>query len=301
MVSPAGGEDNKPLSVEEHREDSDDEEEERPRKRGFFRAAIGIIGSILKSIWRGVVWLFKTETNPRAGLAAQNPDRDFNHRFQTQVAASLARENVNPVAFYEGDSFFSLCEVARARKKPILAVMLRDKQSLTQHRMLYQALMSSEHIKQHIQEDYLVYGVYYEQVNPETPSLQLTDDQELIRVLRLPSRATVSLWVVIVQHDQNLQVNSRLAGRSPGDFSTSRVNDFLSENLSLFSILAEEDPEYQRQLLLPECNPASSSSRYSIPSPFTSQHSLQPIPGRDPPPERAAAAGARGGAADRQP
>ena len=90
----------------------------------------------------------------------------------------------------------------------------------------------------------MIYGVYYEQVNPETSSAHLTDDQELIRVLRLPSRAKVSLWVVFVQHDQNLQVNSRLAGRSSADFSPSRVNDFLSENLSLFQFLAEEDPEY---------------------------------------------------------
>lgn len=138
--------------------------------------------------------------------------------------------------------------------------MLRDRQSLSQHRTLYQALMTSEHIKHHVQEDFLVYGVYFEQVSPETPSAHLTDDQELIRVLRLPSRASVAMWVVIVQHDQNLQVNSRLAGRSAADFSAGRVNDFLSENLSLFQILAEEDPEYQRHLLLPEGNFSSLTS-----------------------------------------
>jgi hypothetical protein len=65
-VSPGGEE--KPLSEEQHNEESvEDEESRRPRRKGFFRKTIGFIGSILSYIWRGVVWLFQTETNPRAG------------------------------------------------------------------------------------------------------------------------------------------------------------------------------------------------------------------------------------------
>jgi hypothetical protein len=50
-----------------------------------------------------------------------------------------------------------------------------------------------------VRDGFLVYGVYFEESN--LPSDQLTDDQELVRVLKMPSRASVAMWVVIVHHD----------------------------------------------------------------------------------------------------
>ena len=82
--------DDRPLTEDQREGSDEDEESKQPRRKGLIRTALGLLGSILRSIWRGVVWLFQTETNPRAGLAAQNPDRDFNRRFQAQVTASLA-------------------------------------------------------------------------------------------------------------------------------------------------------------------------------------------------------------------
>lgn len=53
----------------------------------------------------------------------------------------------------------------------------------------------------------------------------------------------------MVHHDNNIQINARLAG-STDEFRTESLMNFLNENLNLFTILCEEDPEYQRMQIL---------------------------------------------------
>ena len=66
--------------------------------------------------------------------------------------------------------------------------------------------------------------------------------------LTLPEGATIGFWVLIVKHDNTIQINSRLTGGS--DSSMLHITDFLNENLSHFQIVAEEDPHYQGMQLL---------------------------------------------------
>ena len=70
-------------SLSQSRLDEESKTPPRPVQRGFFKKAVGIVASFFKKIWRGIVWLFETEANPRAGAPTQNPNRDFNQRFQT--------------------------------------------------------------------------------------------------------------------------------------------------------------------------------------------------------------------------
>jgi hypothetical protein len=54
----------------------------------------------------------------------------------------------------------------------------------------------------------------------------------------------VSLWVLSVLHDHNIQVNSRVSTST--SFTASQLSSFLQENLSLFKFQIEEDPDYRR-------------------------------------------------------
>lgn len=59
----------------------------------------------------------------------------------------------------------------------------------------------------------------------------------------------MSIWALIVKHDNNIQINSRLAGAHE-EFHSENFINFLTENLNFFHIVAEEDPEYQRLRIL---------------------------------------------------
>ena len=83
-----------------------------------------------------------------------------------------------------------------------------------------------------IEETYNVYGFYSTHVDPT-----------LQNVLEFPSHALMSLWVLIVRPNNHIQINSRLAGRED-EFREESFLNFLTENLSLFHIMNEEDPEY---------------------------------------------------------
>jgi len=50
--------------------------------------------------------------------------------------------------------------------------------------------------------------------------------------------------MITVRNDNNIAIISRLAG-SRDEFRSENVINFLTENLSLFQIMCEEDPEYQ--------------------------------------------------------
>jgi hypothetical protein len=56
--------------------------------------------------------------------------------------------------------------------------------------------------------------------------------------------------VIFVRHDNTLQVNSRLVGTSAHPASPDTLRQFLDENLSLFDIMVEEDPEYHQLRIL---------------------------------------------------
>jgi hypothetical protein len=100
-------------------------------------------------------------------------------------------------------------------------------------------MLTPEHLRNTINTNFIVYGIY------ERPT-----DDNLHRALTFPSQANVALFTLFVQHDASIQVASRLAGRREGDFSVSLVAQFLDENLQLYRLIAEEDPEYRRVSIL---------------------------------------------------
>lgn len=142
-------------------------------------------------------------------------------------------------SLYTGPSFYNLCEESRRRRKPVLVLMIRSKTSLAQHNTVHRSLLIPEHIRTTINNQYLVYGIY-----------ERATDENLNRALPFPAEARVALFVLFVHHDANIQVASRLAGRGLGDFSASLVSQFLDENMQLFNLIAEEDPEYRRVSIL---------------------------------------------------
>jgi hypothetical protein len=83
-----------------------------------------------------------------------------------------------------------------------------------------------------------VYGVFRNQV-----------DNSLSKVLSFPPNATVSMWALVVRHDNNISIISRLAGQQDEFRSESLIN-YLTENLNLFHVICEEDPEYARESVL---------------------------------------------------
>lgn len=74
-------------------------------------------------------------------------------------------------------------------------------------------------------------------------------EENLARVLIFPENSLLSVWALFVRHDHNIQINARLSGFAD-EFRPESFLNFLHENLNLFHILAEEDPEYQRIRIL---------------------------------------------------
>jgi hypothetical protein len=52
------------------------------------------------------------------------------------------------------------------------------------------------------------------------------------------------MWILNVKHDMTVQINSRIMGTQDRGFDPLQLGQFLQENLSLFQIMTEEDPEY---------------------------------------------------------
>lgn len=89
-----------------------------------------------------------------------------------------------------------------------------------------------------MEESFNVYGSFRDRV-----------DNNLGRVLDYPENATVSVWCLVVRHDNNISIISRLAGRAD-EFRSENYINFLTENLNLFHIMCEEDPEYHGETVL---------------------------------------------------
>ena len=108
--------------------------------------------------------------------------------------------------------------------------MLRDDSDETYNFVL--DALNNETALELINSSYTVYGMYRDRVAPN-----------FARVLEFPADAIFSMWVMVVRHNNEISINSRLAGHSD-EFRQDKLITFLTENLSLFSIMAEEDPGY---------------------------------------------------------
>lgn len=53
----------------------------------------------------------------------------------------------------------------------------------------------------------------------------------------------MTMWTLVVRHDHNISIISRLAGIAD-EFRSENLINYLTENLNLFHIMCEEDPEY---------------------------------------------------------
>jgi len=53
----------------------------------------------------------------------------------------------------------------------------------------------------------------------------------------------MSIWALSVKLNKQISINSRLAGRGD-EFREDSFINFLTENLNLFHIMCEEDPNY---------------------------------------------------------
>lgn len=135
------------------------------------------------------------------------------------------------------ETFHNLCAIARTDRRPILIVMLRD-QSDDSILQLVNSLGQNEIAVHTINENYLVYGLFATHL-----------EENLARHFVLPQGAQLGIWALMVHHDNNIQINARLAGGS-NEFNSEALMNFLNENLNLFQIMCEEDPEYQRLQIL---------------------------------------------------
>lgn len=147
-------------------------------------------------------------------------------------------DNSIKIRFF-GRKFLELCKRSRNARKPILIIMLRDDSEET-YEYVSNAL-GNETIQEMIGQTYNVYGFYRDRV-----------DSNLANVLEFPSHAIMSIWVLIVRAGHQIQINSRLAG-SEDEFRQECFLNYLTENLSLFHIMSEEDAEYKQADFLRDC------------------------------------------------
>jgi hypothetical protein len=185
------------------------------------------------SVWNGLVWFYKLffaiedipqDTNGRA----------FKQEYEQKMRQRFPQIKLNLRFFERG--FYELCERSRRDKKPILVIMLTDSSDETFQYFIN--ALSNETAQELIANSYNVYGIFRHQV-----------DNNLGTVLQFPPHATMSMWSLVVRHDNNISIISRLAGQGDEFRSESLIN-YLTENLNLFHIMCEEDPEYQREQIL---------------------------------------------------
>lgn len=122
----------------EEEDDSDDCEEEKKEGRPIHIRLANFISYYLKKFWRGIVWLF--DSNPgEAAVRRESTLRlenslEFNRVFRDRINRIVNPENQRLdfpefSSLYSGANFYSLCEDARRRRKPILVLMIRRKAS----------------------------------------------------------------------------------------------------------------------------------------------------------------------------
>lgn len=70
----------------------------------------------------------------------------------------------------------------------------------------------------------------------------------------MPEDSYLTMWILNVKHDMTVQINSRITGTQERGFDPIQLGQFLQENLSLFQIMIEEDPEYQQLEMLQNGN-----------------------------------------------
>ena len=58
---------------------------------------------------------------------------------------------------------------------------------------LASAVLRNEAVQLQLNSDFLVYGMFNDQTDPE-----------LARVMRFPSNSLVSMWILVVKHDQTV-------------------------------------------------------------------------------------------------
>ena len=185
-------------------------------------------------VWNGLLWFYKiffTTGEVAIETSGEEFKRIVEQRVREMGMQDLFRLNLQSETFHE------LCAIARTDRRPILMLMLRD-QTDDCILQLVNALGQSEVAVQTINENYLVYGLFANSL-----------EESLARHFVFPHNAQISVWALMVHHDNNIQINARLAGGSE-EFKTDSVMNFLNENLNLFHIMCEEDPEYQRLQIL---------------------------------------------------
>ena len=117
-------------------------------------------------------------------------------------------------------SFFQMCEDARRLRRPILILAIRDRTNQRAHAMLQKQLIESNYLRDLANTSFVVYGLYYNDRNRAEPG-----EAQLRGVLNMPRSSQVSLWVLSVLHDHNIQVNSRVSTST--SFTASQLSSFL--------------------------------------------------------------------------
>lgn len=87
---------------------------------------------------------------PRDVVLRNANSQEFNRLFRLKMA-HWARLRGAPsrdlASLYSGESFFSLCEESRRQKKPILVLMIRDRNSIEHHALAAEALLEPDLIR----------------------------------------------------------------------------------------------------------------------------------------------------------
>jgi hypothetical protein len=187
----------------------------------FFKTVLWGIYNGVASFMRAI--LMRGDVNPNTN------GMEFVMTFR-QALRNLHMENDIKVRFFER-SFIELCTIARSERRPILVFMLNDQSDET-FRFTANALSDRE-VQGSLNSNFMLYGMFREHV-----------DINLERVLTFPPMATLSVWMLTVGHDENITIQSRHYGMAD-EFMPDNFLNYLHQNLELYHVLIEEDPEYR--------------------------------------------------------
>ncbi|CDW77100.1 fas-associated factor 1 [Stylonychia lemnae] len=223
--------------------DDDEEEEEKMedenngqnnnQNQGIFGSVFYYTKYFFLTIWNGFTYIFKT-VFARGDVHPNTNGQEFAAVFD-QAMRDLQRQNEVRVKFFDS-SFHELCEKSREQKKPLLIVMLNEQDEET-FRFTANAF-SNQEVQSLMNNDFLIYGMFKERA-----------EANLQRELKFPANATLCVWMLTVGHDQNITIQSRHGGMAD-EFMPENYLPYLHQNLVLYRIIAEEDPDYQRIQIL---------------------------------------------------
>eukprot|EP00347_Sterkiella_histriomuscorum_P016338 403353573 len=233
------------------------EDQQNQNNGGIISNVINFVKYIGWGIWSGFTYFYRI-IFPRGDVNPNTNGEEFTLTFR-QAMRDIGMQEQVKIRFFER-SFLELCEMAREQKKPMLVFMLNEQDEET-FRFTANALQNDQ-VQHILNNQFLNYGMFRDRV-----------DVNLQRVLNFPQLTTLCVWMLTVGHDQNITIQSRHHGMAD-EFMPEHFLNFINQNLSLYRVIAEEDPEYQRIQILQDAGIIPVQNRSGRQSSFYDDHQM---------------------------